>query len=222
MSSDVAQRGYDSPVTHGVTVIQPYPAAILSLGKDVENRSSAPSSEAVGTRIAIHSGQKVNERAVRALRRKYRGLLPAALETGAILGTARLLGYFRPDGTGETFAGRYFERMDRALKSEWRLKDAKCLWLLDDPCVFSVPLKCRGQLGLWKIPSEVPTIPSISLIRMLSRSTVRITSDSGKAERWKTRSMPWQLETGEWVVLLAGRQDAFPLTRCELVERAHA
>ena len=46
---------------------------------------------------------------------------------------------------------------------------------------------------------------------------VILTLDDGTRYPTDTRSVPWRDETGEWVILVQGRAEAYPLTRLERV-----
>ena len=47
-------------------------------------------------------------------------------------------------------------------------------------------------------------------------TTVVVTLDNGAPWYTTTRSRPWQLGDGTWVVLLAGRTGGYRLDRCEV------
>lgn len=155
-----------------LTVRQPYAWAILRGGKNVENRGWLPNPERCppGTRIAIHSAAKLMEdyplhveritailegahetandiaatvlesEAPEALRRLQKELEaypdrcpdPATLPLGQILGTVVV------------------ERFERELDSPWVLGNAKWKWVLRDPKVLRVPVKCPGSQMLWE------------------------------------------------------------------------
>ena len=54
--------------------------------------------------------------------------------------------------------------------------------------------------------------------RLASGTEVVVRLDSGEDWRTRTRSEPWQLGSGDWVVLLVGRSGGYLLTRVRPAE----
>lgn len=54
--------------------------------------------------------------------------------------------------------------------------------------------------------------------RWLIGTQVRLTEDSGETTATKTRSTPWQLGDGHWVVLVVGKTGGYSVSRMEAVQ----
>jgi hypothetical protein len=67
-----------------------------------------------------------------------------------------------------------------------------------------------------KTPRSQPPIPD-TLTRLPSGSTVHVRLDDGSTITTRTRSDPWQLGHGAWVVMLDGRTGGYDLSRVRLV-----
>lgn len=144
----------DFQVTRALSMIQPWGTAILTLGKDVENRNWPPPSAMIGKRIALHAGQKVDKADAWGLMGELAGLDLSKVPKSALIGTVQIVGFVRPDLTGESMVSSYPLCME-ALQSKWRSPDAKCMWTVREPRVFETPIPCKGALGLWRIPAEL-------------------------------------------------------------------
>lgn len=57
--------------------------------------------------------------------------------------------------------------------------------------------------------------PTAAQLALVSGEDVDVRQDNGEILRMKTRSEPWQLGHGEWVILLDGRSGGYMLTRCQ-------
>lgn len=212
----------DYPViTHALTMIQPWATAIVSAGKDVENRPWAPPTRVIGTHIAIHAGAKLDRVALGAL--AARTDLPITFDVAsppverAIVGIARVAGFIRR--RGDIYEGDA-TTAHAGLLSRWRDPDALVYWLLDDPIAFERPITCRGQQGLWPLPMDIPRIPHPALLRLRVGDAVEIEDDRGKTRRTHVKQAPWQLGHGAWVAGFAGISGAYLLARCAPVTGA--
>lgn len=141
-------------VTRALTLIQPWGTAILTLGKDVENRPWAPSPEMIGKRIALHAGQKIDKKNAWGLLGALDGVDLTNVPMGAIIGTVEYVGHVKPNGTGHARPCDY-QLCLQALESKWRAPDAHCMWTVRKPKAFATPIPCKGALGLWRIPAEL-------------------------------------------------------------------
>ncbi|MCC7131370.1 MAG: ASCH domain-containing protein [Gemmatimonadales bacterium] len=114
-----------------LTVRQPWAWAIVSAGKDIENRSWATRYRGW---LAIHAAAGP----VRALDELPRGVKrpPAsALVRGAIVGVAYI------DGITEKSRSKWFQ-------GEWG-------WVLKNTHRLKEPVPCKGALSLWRVPAPV-------------------------------------------------------------------
>lgn len=125
-----------------ISVRQPW-AWLLFNGKPVENRDWPCSYRGV---LAIHASAKMTygeyEDArdfVRTFDETLCGLIPhpESLTYGAVLGSVMMTGCFK-EHSSPWFQGKWGHRYD-------------------DPRLLSVPVLCRGALGLWEPGSEVRT-----------------------------------------------------------------
>jgi len=134
-----------------LTLIQPWSFAVAHLGKPIENRTWAPPDWLLGQRIAIHAGKKVDEDAIRQLRRVgFNCPGPTGLVAGRIESTAILVGWCWP-GRGVMLAEGYED--PNATSSPWW--GGPCGWLLDDVHALHAPIPCRGAQGLWKVSPDI-------------------------------------------------------------------
>lgn len=138
-----------------VTFQDPYALAALTV-KDVDNRKTGIPEKLLGKRIAIHAGAAFDKGDKWGLHGRLRaaGLDFDRCVLGAIIGTVKLLGWVRPDGTGASTPAHYPECL-KALDSPWRAPGAKCLWTLRDPIILAEPIPCKGALGFWTVPPEI-------------------------------------------------------------------
>ena len=125
----------------GLTLIRPWPFAILMLGKRIENRSWKPNLN-VGDWIAIHAGAKWDKSDAEWISRRFR-IVPSkeAHPTGVIVGVARYQGYtsYSPD---PWFFGPY----------GWLLSNVQAI----------TPIPHKGALGLWELqPSALEQVTAI-------------------------------------------------------------
>ena len=150
----------------GLTFIQPWASAVLLAGKDIENRPWAPTKAALGQRIAIHAGKKVDKADAWGLLQQLPQLTD--VPRGAILGTAELAGWVKPSRASsfpfalESVALSEAE-VDAVLRSQWRSPDSLCLWLLRGPRVLAQPIPWQGALGLWRVPAELEVLMNAAL-----------------------------------------------------------
>ena len=129
-----------------ISVKQPWAYAIAVGHKEVENRSRrTPWTSAVGEVIALHASAAPDE-SIQTRKHRVHGLYrgrrigaPEAM-AGAVLATVRLINVHRAfDGCCDP---KYAE------PDCWHLE-------LDQLRPLSVPIPCRGALGLWRVPEEV-------------------------------------------------------------------
>jgi hypothetical protein len=60
----------------------------------------------------------------------------------------------------------------------------------------------KGKLLLWEVNTKLPEGTAVSVLL-----------DNGETWHTKTRSMPWQLGHGQWVVALEGKAGGYALDR---------
>jgi len=124
--------------THALSVRQPWASAIISLGKDVENRRKPCPARWIGKRVFIHAGQTVDMHGLSELRETHN--VPEIL-TGGIIGSVMVTGCVT-ESESPWFSGPY----------GWTLADPK-------PLPFH---PCRGWLHIFEVPyrSPAPATPS--------------------------------------------------------------
>ena len=131
-----------------ITVRQPWAAAIVWWGKDVENRTRNIADSYRGL-VAIHAGLVEDDSAYdddmirQALAEQDDSwTTQEQLETGVILGVVDLASVHHASDHGHPPC------------SSWGQRDAWHL-ILENPRPLDKPIPCRGQLGLWTPPPDV-------------------------------------------------------------------
>lgn len=134
-------------IQYALSIKQPWLFCILHAGKTVENRTWAPPTWAIGTRIALHASKKDDEYTV-ASRLAGENLTRYALNMprGAVVATAVIAGWIDADGQVSSRDLLDFE-------SGWFFGPVG--WVLRDVHALSRPIPCKGALGLWKVPLEI-------------------------------------------------------------------
>lgn len=117
-----------------LTVWQPWSSAIVLGHKGVENRTWAPPGSLVGSWIAIHAGQRVDDAEAFAFCRARGFEPPADLPRSAIVGVARLAGVVE-SSSDPWFVGPIGWCFDIAVAIE--------------------PVPCRGARKLWTVPGAI-------------------------------------------------------------------
>ena len=120
-----------------LSIAQPYARLIVAGEKRVENRTWPPPQQYVGEVIAIHASKS----------RAWLGPDPRGLVFGALLGTVRVLGYFRR----HELAKYIFRHPTQAWLWEHRHVHGPICWVLDEPHAFDEPIPCRGQVALFRV-----------------------------------------------------------------------
>lgn len=127
-----------------LTVRQPWAWAITNGAKPVENRNQALPHKFLREVVAIHAGQaRIDDADVAFVAKRSRLAVDVAqLETGAIVGFARLVGSIRRKSD-----------LERLKDKDWFRRPHG--WLLDDVVLLDDPVPCGGQLGFWRVPRSV-------------------------------------------------------------------
>jgi len=134
-----------------LSIKQPWLWAITDLDKRVENRTWPPPKWIIGKTIALHASKKDDIAGVSAIRIITNGILvPSDIPRGAIVTTAKVIGWVSSDGTANTrqCAGFY--------DSPWFFGPFG--WVLDDVQKLPEPIPCNRSLGLWVPPAEIDNI----------------------------------------------------------------
>lgn len=132
---------------YALSIKQPWLFCILHAGKTVENRTWAPPTWAIGTRIALHASKR-DDSYITASRLAGENLSRYALDMprGAIVATAVLAGWLDEKGQASSRDLLDFE-------SGWFFGPVG--WVLRDVHALTQPIPCKGALGLWKVPTEI-------------------------------------------------------------------
>lgn len=136
-------------LSHALTVQQPYADLIVDGKKRVENRTWAMPRTAYGW-VAIH--------AAKGSKYLTKGELKDHV-TGSIVGAA----FFTGDLVigGKEIRYRNVEQMlaevnfDHNSFIEHEHTEGPVCWLIKKAVKFSVPITCKGALGVWRVPDEV-------------------------------------------------------------------
>lgn len=132
---------------YALSIKQPWLYCIMYAGKTVENRTWAPPTWVIGTRIALHASKRDDAYTV-ASRLAGENLTRYALDMprGAIVATAVIAGWVDKNGRASSRDLLNFE-------SGWFFGPVG--WVLRDVHALSRPLPCKGARGLWKVPADV-------------------------------------------------------------------
>lgn len=151
-----------------LSFLQPWLWAILEEHKGIryegrfyalENRKWKPPRLHVGRTFALHASRGwANEgQAFIAEQLPAHPVVPASaprLRRGAILGTARLVGAVRKEGSRAEVSGPIVDALaDAAASSSWAF--GPWIWLLTDIHVLAEPIAARGALGMWRVPEPI-------------------------------------------------------------------
>jgi len=129
----------------GLSIQQPWAAAIAYGAKRVENRTWAAPHWAIGQVIAIHASKKPD---ISARPPAGESWPERRMHLGAVVAVATITGcHLSPDFGGTCGA-------TRPLCSPWSVRD-QYHWLLTDVRPLAEPVPCRGMLGLWRLPDDV-------------------------------------------------------------------
>ena len=128
-----------------LTLIRPWPWAIFHAGKDIENRSWAPSPRqlVLGDLLAIHAGKAWGQYdagwiddLLAALADGVPRTMPEKSEHApGIIGVVKFMGV-----TIECDSPWFFGPVG---------------WRIAEPRLLPEPIPCRGELGLWVLPPDV-------------------------------------------------------------------
>ncbi|MFD3920205.1 hypothetical protein [Streptomyces sp. NPDC058595] len=121
----------------GITIKQPFTAAILTGSKTIENRRKPWSWRGW---LLLHAGRKVDQQALREplIARTVRG---RELVTGAVLGVARLADCHQSTAGGPPCT--------------WWAEPGRWHLVLTDVQELARPIPAQGQLGPWKPTEEL-------------------------------------------------------------------
>jgi hypothetical protein len=127
-----------------LTIRQPWASLILEGAKRVENRTWRAPLSLIGQRFAVHAsaGKPQPEGWPAPADVVAQDLYQ--LPRGVILGTVQLVACVRFEDLPREFAGDPY-----AEPGGW-------CWILDEPRLFSEPVPCKGRLGLWPAPANLP------------------------------------------------------------------
>lgn len=125
-----------------ITLIRPWPYAVMFLGKRVENRSWAPPKSLIGQRIAIHAGKKYSLEDANWIYHTFNVRIPAQEEQPTGIVATAVLSAVVTD-------------KDKPWTEHHRWYFGSYGWVLDDVRVLPEPIPCRGMQGLWDVPAEI-------------------------------------------------------------------
>ena len=127
-------------VERGLTVWQPWAWAIVAGLKTVENRTQPTSFRG---RLAIHAARagSFDDSGLDFMADELDLAVPGRLPCGALVGEVTLVDCVAADDP-------------RVAEDPWAASFADpWKWLLADAAEYPEPVPCRGQLGLWRVPS---------------------------------------------------------------------
>ncbi|MFA4945892.1 MAG: hypothetical protein WC789_14490 [Lentisphaeria bacterium] len=141
-----------------LTIHQPY-AGLVALGhKPEENRGRRPPQSIIGVRSAIHAGL-VTDLLPDGL---WTGPLPdLCAVTGAVVGTGVVCGWVEVnEWTDGPYIADYYgvsgAEAIKHMRSKWRIRGHRVLWIYRDCIPLPSPVPCPGQQMLgWTLPPGV-------------------------------------------------------------------
>ena len=156
-----------------LTLHQPWATCIAHHGKHIENRTWAPPQPIIGQRIAIHAGKKLDREVCRRLADEEGiELGPAStLPLGAIVATARVVGWVRSNGATVDFFGVTEPEAFYALRSPWWIGPVG--WILYHTISIE-PVPCKGAQGAWSLPADVESAVRERERTALARMTAKL------------------------------------------------
>jgi hypothetical protein len=137
-----------------ITVRQPWAWAIVHGGKNVENRTRNIAGSYRGP-VAIHAGVgpfEQHNQASEALKVAHGSETPSQVVFGAVIGVVDLVDVHRAHPDSGTRCGGLDDMYTWQFCSSWGMAGHFHL-VLENPRPLRVPVRARGQLGLWR-PDE--------------------------------------------------------------------
>lgn len=131
-----------------ITVRQPWASLIAEGNKEFETRGYRPRSVKVGERLAIHAGASLADLHRVGSYPFVKHCLPPTLPLGRIIATAVLFDVVRCDWDFRSPLSLFEEKAGD-------FSDGRFAWQLTDVRPLSVPVPCRGALGLWLVPDDI-------------------------------------------------------------------
>lgn len=152
---------------YALTLWQPWASAIVDGSKRVENRPWSPPSGLLGRRFWVHAGMFVDEERYDFVRSRW-PLCPtwadrAQLPLGAIIGTARVIGWVNERGDAQSVAEEPVNDLLAARRAWWM---GPVGWLLSDVERLEPWVSCRGYQRLWRPRAELAA--SLSAVRRIA------------------------------------------------------
>lgn len=134
-----------------LSIKQPWLYCITDLDKRVENRTWKPPDWIVGQRIALHASAKMDDHggkiaAARLAGNQIQGVIHT-IPLGVVVATVTVVGWINSDGAAS------YPELTKYLDDKWFFGPFG--WVLDDVQKIEKPVRCRGRLGLWDVPTAV-------------------------------------------------------------------
>jgi activating signal cointegrator 1 len=134
-----------------LSLLQPWASLVVIGAKKIETRSWTTRHRG---RLLIHAstGKAGSFFAADPPFSKY---IPAfnELPFGAIIGEVTLVDICRVEEL--PFSGSEINKLALEEKAFGDYSAGRYAWLLEDPVMFKIPLKAKGQLGLWEYPDDL-------------------------------------------------------------------
>jgi hypothetical protein len=138
---------------------RPWPYVILhedpEIRKDFENRTWTPPDRYLGKLFALHATKMYDGEGKEFIERTIGHLIPNYQPSMAVVGTFRLIGWFRyEDGLvknvklAEGFTLGVLEHGEK-----WIV--GPVVWILSEQRKLETPVPCRGSQGIWHLPEDV-------------------------------------------------------------------
>lgn len=147
----------------GLTLTQPWAGLVAAGVKLVENRPRHPPHNMIGERFAVHASREIDREAWRRIIEidptvalDYPGSMAHAARvhhlaevTSAVIAVATL------DHVVFDETGMLHEDIRRDLGVQYRWYSGDYGYVLRDVFALPAPVRCKGMLGFWTLPSDV-------------------------------------------------------------------
>lgn len=142
----------------GLTLHRPVDWAMARAGKDLENRGHRPPRTVLGTRIALHAGEKYNYEYFDWIKGVVGSdvVIPET-RPGVIVATTLIVGWLcvgndecRKAGLEVLASAAEFIELRN---SKWFL--GPYAWVCRETIALPKPVRCKGAQGVWTVPTPV-------------------------------------------------------------------
>jgi len=138
---------------HALTLHRPWPWALTFGGKTIENRGWAPPDWQVGRFLAIHAGKAWNQDGADRIKQLAPQLPGSSADHPlGIVAVVRVIGVIEQVEQKRLVA--WWSDAPSTAHPNMRWFTGPFGWIVDSAVAIHPPVACRGQQGLWPVPTE--------------------------------------------------------------------